>query len=326
MILVIGATGFIGRHLVTGLLARGEPVRALVRDVARARQLLGPTVDLAPGDMLDAAAVGRAMADVRAVYVSVQTVTSRQPSATGAGFAEAEDTGLQNIVAASRATGARRLVALGVIGTSPTADGAWARARAATEQWLVTSGLDVTILRPGLVVGVGSVGFDGLVAAARKPIAIVRGHGRQVWRTIAIEDLVSYLLAVLDEPRTSGQVYDVGGDELLTYDQLVDATAHVLGRRPPSKLHLPLGLLASVAGLLERVGRLPGGGLRAAIDHLNDDLVGDPRPIRAVLPGPLIPFRVAAAHALGRAQPGQAPSSGMGIDAAVSSPRSTRTP
>ncbi|MHB8958117.1 MAG: SDR family oxidoreductase [Candidatus Limnocylindrales bacterium] len=297
MILVIGATGFVGRHLTSALAGGGLDVRALVRDAGRARPVLPAGVELAPGDMRDPAALDAAMGGVRAVYIAVQTLTRAQGAGSG-DYAEAELRGLAEVAAACRRSGVPRLVAVGLIGARADAPNAWVRARAEGEALLFASGLEVTVIRPGLVVGRGGVGFDGLVAAAGRRVAVVRGPGRQLWRPIALDDLIAYLVGVLDEPASYGRALDVGTDELASYDDLLDETAEVLGRRRPRKLHLPLAALRPVAGLLELAGGLPQGGLRAGLDHLGDDLVGDPGPIRQMLPRPLLAFREAADRAL----------------------------
>ncbi len=299
MILVIGATGFVGRHLTLGLLEQDLPVRALVRDRHRAQTLLPAAVELVAGDMRDPAALDAAFRGVRAVYLAVQTITRAQGRGAG-DFAAAELRGLAEVVAACRRARVRRLIVVGLIGARADAANAWVRARAQGEALLFRSELDVTVVRPGLIVGRGGVGFEGLLAAARRRVAVVRGAGRQLWRPIGIDDLVAYLVRVLDERASYGRAFDVGTDELVPYDALVDTTADLLGRSHPLKLHLPLRALRPLAGLLERVRGLPPGGLRAGLDHLGDDLVGDPWPIRQLVHLPLIPYREAAERATRR--------------------------
>ena len=150
--------------------------------------------------------------------------------------------GVQNIVAACRANDVRRLIYVTFLGTAPDGPSAWSRGRWQTEQFLFGSGLDVTVIRPGQIVGVGGDGFDALLANARRSIAIVLGGGRQRFRTIALDDLVAYLIGVLDEPRAYGHPYDVGSDDILTSDQMIDVAAAVLDRKPPRKIHLPRAL------------------------------------------------------------------------------------
>ena len=297
MIAVIGATGFIGSALTCRLLrepaaaGRSEQVRVLVRDEARARSRLGGVGDdrleLVVGDMHDDDALDALLAGARAVYVLAQTVTARQPVDAG-DFADAERQATRRLVAAARRAGTSRLLTVGLIGARPEAPYVWVRSRVDVEQQLLSSGLDVTVLRPGLVAGAGGAGFDVLLAAARRRTAVIRGAGRQHWSWIALDDLVGYLLDALDEPTTYGRVLDVGTVEAPTYRELVGATAAALGRPAPHVVGLPLGVLHLVLPLLERIGGRPRGGLRAAVDALGDDLVGDPAPIRELLPRDLL--------------------------------------
>ncbi|MEJ7661783.1 MAG: hypothetical protein WKG07_20490 [Hymenobacter sp.] len=140
-----------------------------------------------------------------------------------------------------------------------------------------------------------------MVGQARGRFAVVLGSGQQRFRNIAVADLVYYLVGVLDDPRTYGQAYDVGSDEVLTYNQMIDVGADVLGRLHPRKIHLPLGLLRFFAPLIERAGKLPPGAMRGMVDSAKTDLVGDPAPIRAVLPRPPLPYRQAVAQAVAAA-------------------------
>ena len=297
-ILVIGATGFIGRHVVHALLAKGYAVRCLTRDPARAQELAAAGCEIVQGDIADGASIRRALEGVRAVYVSVHTLFPQQAGAAGQGFMEVEMSGLRNIVNACQACGARRLVYITVMGISADAPSAWLRGRLQAEQFLLHSGLDVTILRPGQVIGVGGTGFGLTVNQAKGPVAVDLGSGQQKMCNIAIDDLVYYLVGVLDEPRACGQCYDVGCDDVLTNDQMIDMTADVLGRSHPAKIHIPLSLVEALTPIIERAGKFPPGALKAFLESFRTDFVGDPMPIRAILPQPLLSYRQALERAL----------------------------
>jgi uncharacterized protein YbjT (DUF2867 family) len=290
MIAVLGATGFVGAALTRQLAAGPEPVRALVRDRAKALERLGEAgeaVELVVGDMHDEQALAALLDGVRAVYVLVQTVTARQPAGAG-DYAEAERRAVAGIAAAARRAGVARLLTVGLIGARPDAHNPWVRSRARIEADLLASGLAVTVLRAGLVVGAGGAGFDRLASAASRRLAVILGSGTQRWSYIALPDLVGYLIDAADEPSTAGRVLDVGSTETPTYRELLARTSQVLGTRSPRVLALPLPLVTSIAPALELLGRLPRGGLRNAISHLGDDLVGDTSAARELMPRDLL--------------------------------------
>ena len=297
-ILVIGASGFVGKPLARALLSDGHAVRCLARTPARVQELADAGGEVAVGDISEAASMQRALAGMDAVYISIHTLSPQPASTAGQGFVDVELTGLQNIVAACRANGVRRLIYVTFLGVAPDSPSAWVRGRWQAEQLLLGSSLDVTILRPGQIVGVGGQGFDMMVGQAKKSVAVMLGSGQQKWRNIALSDLVYSLVGVLGDPRSYGHAYDVGCDAILTNDQMVDITADLLGRRPPRKLHLSPKLLSTFAPLIERLAKLPAGAISGFADSMGSDAVGDPLPLRALLPRPPLSYRDAVARAL----------------------------
>ena len=255
--------------------------------------------EIVQGDMSDLASVQRAFESVQAAYISVHTLSPQHASTTGKGFMEVEMNGVQNIVTACRTWSVRRLIYVTSLGVAPDAPSAWLRERWKTEQFLLNSGLDVTVIRPGLIVGVGGRGFDTMVSQARRRVSInFFGAGWLKMRSIAINDLVYYLVGVLNEPRTVGQGYDVGCDDVMTNNQVIDITAEFLGRGHPLKLNVPRILLSTLAPLIERAAKLPKGAMKGFLDSLKTDAIGDPMPIRAILPRSPLPYRQAMEQAL----------------------------
>ncbi len=297
-ILVIGASGFVGGNLARGLLMAGHPVRCLARQPAQVADLATIGCEVVPGDVTDLGSIRRAMASVRAVYIAIHTLGPQHASTAGQGFMDIELQGMRNIVAACREHGVRRLIVVTSLGITLDGPGAWVRGRWEAEQFLLGSGLDVTIIRPGQIVGMGGLGFGMTVSQARRRVAIVFGSGRARMQNIAIADLVYYLVAVLDDPRAYGQGFDVGADEILTTDRMIDIAADVLGRPHPRKIHVQPQRLRLLAPLIERMTGSPRGAIRGIMDVIGADLTGDPRPIRSLLPRPLLSYRQAVAQAL----------------------------
>lgn len=296
-ILVIGASGFVGGHLAKALLADGKAVRCLARDPARVQDLAALGGEIVKGDMSDLASLRRALDSVQAVYISVHTLSPQPGSAPDRRFMAVERNGLENIVTACREQGGRRVIYVTSLGITADAASEWLRERWQAEQFLLNSGLDATIIRPGMIVGRGGRGFGMLAGQAEKSVAVGLGS-RQKMRSIAVEDLIYYLAGVLSDPRAYRQCYGVGNDDVLTNSEMLDVTAEVLGHRPPRKLPIPPALLGASAPLIERLGKLPKGAIKGMTDSLAADASGDPAPIRAILPKPLLSFRQAAERAL----------------------------
>lgn len=297
-ILVIGASGFVGKHLAQSLLAEGYEVRCLARNSAKVQDLAALGCEIVQGDISDPASIQRALDSVQAAYISIHTLSPQRSATAGQGFMDVEMNGLGNIVAACRTHGVSRLIYVTFLGVAPNAPSEWIRGRWKAEQFLLQSGLDVTAIRPGQIVGVGGQGFNMMMSQAKKSTAFVMGSGQQKFRNIALDDLIYYLVGVLNDPRAYGQCYDVGCDDVLTSDQMIDVAAEVLGRKHPKKIHLSRAFLRSLAPLIERVGKLPHGAMRGLVDSLKTDSVGDPTPIRAILPRPPLSYRQAVERAL----------------------------
>lgn len=297
-ILVIGASGFVGSYLTRELLLEGYKVRCLARNPDKLKEMALLGCEIVKGDFTDALSIQQAIQSMDAVYVSIHTLAPQHKNTSKLGFMDIEMNGLKNIVEGCKLHHIRRLIYVTSLGISIEAKDAWTSGRWKTQQYLINSGLDITVIQPGMIVGIGGQGFNMIFANAQKNRAFVLGNGRNRFRCIAIDDLVYNLIGVLNEPKAYGGCYQVGSDDILTIDQLIDSAAEVLGNRHPRKIHIPLSLLRFAAPLIEWLGKSPKGAMKAALEGMGADLIGNPSAIRALLPRKLLNYKQAVELAL----------------------------
>jgi uncharacterized protein YbjT (DUF2867 family) len=293
-ILVIGATGFLGRRVVAAGLAEGRTVRAMARQPAAAADLGEAGAEVVQGDLLDLAAVGRAVDGMDAVVVCVHTISRQTTADKAQGFMDVEATGLRNVIAACRAHGVRRVMYVTSIGVGEHAASSWLRGRWQTEQELLTSGLDATIVRPGMIVGRGGDGFSIVARGGTRRFAMAIGNSKQRFRTISADDLAHDMLDLIDKPEAVGREFEVGSDDVLTMREMMAIVAGSRARRPARTLFVRAGFIRAVAPLAERLAGVPRGALRGFVgDGPQADMAGDPRAVREVLHRTDRPFREA---------------------------------
>ncbi|MBD2756665.1 SDR family oxidoreductase [Spirosoma validum] len=297
-VLVIGASGFVGSHLTKALLTTEYTVRCLTRDPSRMPHMASDQCEIVRGDVADPASLKLALHGMDAVYISMHTIAPQQAGTEKQNFVEIEKRGLHNVVEACLENGVHRLIHITSLGSSPNESSEWVRGRWESEQSLLKSGLNVTILRPGQIVGAAGMGFKTMLSQAKGSLAILIGNGQQKTRSIAINDLVYYLVGILNDPRSFGQIYDVGGDDVWTADQMIDLIADVLKKKHPMKIHLSTSVLAGAAPLVERFMHMQKGSFNGFLSSLKTDMVGNPLPIRALLPQHPLSYREAVEQVL----------------------------
>lgn len=253
-VLVTGATGFTGGHLARQFRARGYAVRALVRDPARARELGDAGIELAPGDLRDAASLRAAAAGVDVVYNIAALY--RQAGLPDGVYQAVNADAVGAIVEAAAAAGVRRVVHCSTVGVHgdvehpPANEDAPLRpgdiyqvakvegeriARAAAAR----TGVEVVIARPTGIYGPGDRRLLKLFRGIARRRFVILGSGRIFYHLTYIDDLVEGFRLCGETPAAAGRTYILAGGEVTTLNELAGAIAeeaHV----PPPRVHLPV--------------------------------------------------------------------------------------
>jgi len=254
MILVTGATGFIGRHLVAGLRSLEQPTSCLVRREARARKLAAQGCALARGDMADAASLRAACEGVDTVIHLVAIIRGGPHD-----YQQVMAAGTQALVEAASAASVRRFILVSALGlTEETFElTPYYRAKWDEERTLKASGLEHVIFRPSFVFGrCGGVLPTFIRLVRYSPLTPVLGPGTQRIQPIAIADVVSHLIKAIELEDARDRTFDLAGPDRVSWDELYSLIAHVIGKRR-RRVHVPFALARSGAALFDRLPGFP---------------------------------------------------------------------
>lgn len=255
LILLTGASGYVGGRLLKALEAQGYRVRCLARRPEFLRSRVSAATAIVKGDVLDPASLQTAMQGVEAAYYMVHSMGS-----TGT-FEEEDRRAAMNFGAAARAAGVRRIIYLGGLGRGEELS-PHLSSRQEVGNLLRASGVPIIELRASIIIGSGSLSFEMIRALVQKlPIMLTPRWTRALSQPIAIEDILAYLVAALDVRDDGAGIFEIGGTEQVSYLDLMKEYARQRGLKrliipvpvlTPKLSSLWLGL---VTPLYARVGR-----------------------------------------------------------------------
>lgn len=260
LVLLTGATGYVGGRLLEKLERGGRRVRCLSRRPGTLQDRVASTTEVVTGDALKPETLAAAMEGVDTAYYLVHSM------GTTGDFAEEDRRAAQNFASAATAAGVRRIIYLGGLGNSDATAGQQLsphlRSRQETGDYLRAHHHQVIELRASIVIGSGSLSFEMIRALVeRLPVMICPKWVKVKAQPIAIEDLLEYLTASLDLPHEVSQVFEIGGPDQASYGEIMQEYARQRGLR---RLMIPVPLLTPylsslwlglVTPLYARVGR-----------------------------------------------------------------------
>ena len=248
MIALTGATGVVGTALRRRLLARDEPVRALVRDPRR----LGPDrvrLQITLGDLSNPVALRQVVRGARVVVHLAATIRD-QPAGS---IEELNGLATARLLRYAAAAGVERFIFFGAIGATPSSSTRFFRAKAAAERAVIESGMDATVLAPSIVYAPGDPWLTLLRRLSLLPVMPLVGDGRTRFQPIWAEDVAAAADQVLREGGPDGvRRLELAGPEVLTYEDIVRLALDAWDRER-SLLHVPLWLVRRGLRVLERL-------------------------------------------------------------------------
>ncbi|GAC1326166.1 MAG: SDR family oxidoreductase [Mycobacteriales bacterium] len=237
-VLVTGATGYIGGRLVPRLLDSGYDVRAMTRSTGKLRDVpWAPSVEVVEADALDPASLPAAMAGVDVAYYLIHSIAS------GKDFSGTDRRAAEAFGRAARDAGVRRIVYLGGLHPEGEQLSDHLASRSEVGQVLLDSGVPTAVLQAAVIIGSGSASFEMLrYLTERLPAMITPKWVRNRIQPIAVRDVLRYLVGCAELPPEVNRRFDIGGPEVLTYQQMMQRYAAVAGLR--ARIIVPVPVLS----------------------------------------------------------------------------------
>ena len=226
LILVAGASGYVGGHLVPRLLDSGYHVRCLARNPDKLSGRNWQNVEIVQGDVLNKESLGFAMQDVDVAYYLVHAMGSEGD------FESRDIQSARNFGTAAANSYVKRILYLGGLGEESPTLSSHLKSRQLVGKVLAESGVPVTELRASIIIGAGSASFEIIRDLVKKlPVMTTPKWVQSKAEPISIQSVIDYLLGCLEEPRTIGQVLEIGGVEVMQYGEMMRQVAEVMGKK-----------------------------------------------------------------------------------------------
>ena len=242
-IFITGSTGFVGRNLRAQL--SGRPMRLLVRDASKHAGLKSANVEIVEGDVQDRASLAGKMTGCDAVIHLVAIIDESADATFDLNIRQ----GTENVVAEAKAAGIKRFIHMSAMGAHDNPAFPYHQSKFRAEQAVKGSGIPWTILRPSVIFGPGDGFINALADVVRAfPVIPVVGTGASRFQPVSVKEVAECFVAALDNPDTADRIIDIGGPDVVTYEEMIDTIAKMLGKKKP-KVHVPLPLMKTVVAM-----------------------------------------------------------------------------
>jgi uncharacterized protein YbjT (DUF2867 family) len=278
MILVVGATGTLGRKVARNLLAAGDEVRAMTRSIARGDDLKALGARPVRADLRDPESLEFALRGVHTVVTAAHSMLGRGTEASEL----IDDAAHRMLIDAARAAGVQHFVYTSVAGASLAHPIDFWRSKARIERYLAESGLSHTIVRPTAFMEVYAYQLIGKAILAGKRVVLF-GRGRNPRNFVAAEDVAKVVVGALRIPSLRGETIEIGGPENLTAHQVVETFERVTGRKAKVS-HVPLVAIRAMSRVMQPIHPGISRVMKAGVLNETTDQTFDPSVLRSRIP------------------------------------------
>ena len=253
-VFVTGGTGFVGSHVLNELVEKGHQVVALVRPGSEHKLKKPDEVEIALGDVTEIADLQEGMQGCDAIIHLVGII--RAFPSKGITFERMHTEATGNVVQAAKETGVERLLHMSALGVREDGPTPYLRTNFAAEELVRQSGLIYTIFRPSLIFGRGGEAINMFADMVKKIVVPIIGDGKYRSQPVSVTTVAQGFERSLEIEEAQGKTLDVGGPDNVTFDEIMDTLAKVMGRTIV-KVHIPVFPLKAVTSILQHAPGYP---------------------------------------------------------------------
>jgi len=293
-VLVAGATGYVGGRLVPELLSRGYNLRVMVRNrITNTNKW--PNTEVVVADALKEDQLDAALEGIQVAYYLIHSLNLGP-----VGFADADMIAAGNFQNAASKQGVKRIIYLGGVGDERNCHSNHLRNRMAVTQILRQGSVPVTALRAAVIIGSGSASYEIIKnLVLNLSILLLPTWARNRCQPIAIRDVIKYLVGVLESEKSTGESYEIGGKDILSYEDMLKTCAQIIGTKTLF-IHFPNMNISFYSYMASLFTPVPAPIIYCLMEGLKDDTVCSEDNITHLIPYQTISYREAIVRALSR--------------------------
>jgi uncharacterized protein YbjT (DUF2867 family) len=274
-VLILGATGFIGRRLVRNLADRDIKLRLLVRNPSKASSMVpeGKDIEIVEGDLMQKTELQAACKGIHSAYYLVHSMGGKS-IIKNTEFAEKDKKAARNFIGIAGDAGLKRLIYLGGLGEKGKGLSEHLSSRLEVAEILSSGSPSATILRAAVIIGAGGASYEMLrYLVERLPVMICPKWINTRIQPIAVKDVILYLSGCLTNTETTGKTFDIGGPEILTYKKMIEKYAETRGLAKRIIIDVPFLTPALSSYWVDLVTPIPSGIAHPLIEGLKNEVI-----------------------------------------------------
>lgn len=295
IVLVTGATGYIGGRLVAELQERGYRVRIMVRGSSPVHEERWPDAEIFEADALNVGDLRKALTDVSVAYYLIHSMLLGKKE-----FEFADIQAVTNFRFVAEEMDLKRIIYLGGLGRYHPSLSSHLKSRLNVAEILIRSKVPCTVLRAAIIIGSGSASYEILNNLVRNwPIYVIPSWTETLCQPISVRDVVKYLVGVLELDETSGKSYEICGDDVLSYKEMIRVFARILRKRRIF-LHSPVSSIKLYSYFTSLLTPVPVPIIQCLMESVKTEVICGDSEIKKLIPFKTINYKVSLLRALSR--------------------------